>query len=325
MVRLARLSRVGSRLVSANVGATADAMQGAHHLLTEAGRQHLTESFRASYTTGADAVTTTVNTAPAFLDSVEMFSDLSRPNDISFYEVGRARSFEIQGNGYYFNIPRELVSDGEKLLFSQLLLKLATRCAKRARDEVAMDRGDGTDERQLVGVSLDLRDARGLYLRDFSNPESAETIGAAQAPNSRMLGAQMRAAAEESPDFFAVSGCTSMASVRIVIEAIQANARKLKKWTHIDLRGMEAKDSEETWRGFEIPVLIMSSVPACQEEFRHIFSAAAENPLILGVAAPSPVSRQEIDELLMEPPAPGRTIPSLLGPSEATGELAVLA
>eukprot|EP00966_Prymnesium_polylepis_P045484 1053342-Prymnesium_polylepis.3 len=91
-------------------------------------------------------------------------------------------------------------------------------------------------------------------------------VAGAKAPNSRMLGALMAAAAEESPDFFAISGCDSMQAVAIVADAIEGNRRTHKRWTHVDLRGMELLDAEESWRGFDIPVLLLSSVPACQGE-----------------------------------------------------------
>ena len=32
----------------------------------------------------------------------------------------------------------------------------------------------------------------------------------------------------------------------------------------VDLRGMEVPDAEESWAGFDIPVLLLTSLPVCQ-------------------------------------------------------------
>eukprot|EP00966_Prymnesium_polylepis_P045483 1053342-Prymnesium_polylepis.2 len=78
-----------------------------------------------------------------------------------------------------------MVSPGEKLSFSQKLLQLTTRCAKEARDEAASARGDAPP--QLVGVSIDIGDARGLYLRDHRTVETSETSAARAHPLPRAL------------------------------------------------------------------------------------------------------------------------------------------
>ena len=94
----ARMLNIGSRLVAASTSTT-DALQGTQHLLTAAGRSALISHYRDSYDAGAHAVTTAINAAPAFLDKAEFFSDFDRDNDLSFYEVGKATTFSLQGNG----------------------------------------------------------------------------------------------------------------------------------------------------------------------------------------------------------------------------------
>ena len=66
------------------------------------------------------------------------------------------------------------------------------------------------------------------------------------------------------PDFFAVSGCESAEAVGILGDILKANARTFQIWTHANLKGMTIPDDEPSYRGFDIPIVLMTSLPPCQ-------------------------------------------------------------
>ena len=114
----ARLRTIGSRIAVGNSFKSADPLRGTQHILTAEGRQKLVSHYAATFQSAPAAVCTSLDTSPAFLDSCGFFSDYSRQNDLSFYEVGKAQDFVLQGRGYPYNIPRDGVSPGEKKIFS---------------------------------------------------------------------------------------------------------------------------------------------------------------------------------------------------------------
>ena len=85
-------------------------------MLTASGRATLADSYRDAFLSGASAVLTSLDTSHAHLDAVGFFEDMSRDNDLAYYEVGKGNGeggFALQNNGYTFLIPREMVSVGD--------------------------------------------------------------------------------------------------------------------------------------------------------------------------------------------------------------------
>ena len=70
---------------------------------------------------------TDVDVTVGALDADNFFEDTTRPNDITYYEVGKGTKeggYALQNKGFKFCIPRVGVSPGEKLEFSALLAQL---------------------------------------------------------------------------------------------------------------------------------------------------------------------------------------------------------
>ena len=134
---------VGSRVVRARpLHHSTDALQGTQYLLTAAGRRALTDQWGSLMRTGVAGVCTSLNTTVRFLDGAKLYSDCSRDNDLSYYEVGGAKHGKLQtapslgglnslslhlnrSGGFRHCVPRDLVSIGEKKQFADLLGALA--------------------------------------------------------------------------------------------------------------------------------------------------------------------------------------------------------
>jgi len=284
--------RIGARIVAspAKNGAL-DALRGTQHLLTQAGRDILAAQYQAGYGAGAQAVVTKLDTTVAFLEESAIWDDMDRANDITYYEVGQgthAGKYATQGKGYRQCIPRLLVSVGEKERFASLLGQLAVTAVKSGRE--AAKATDG-----LVGASA-------IYSGDDA-----------------CLARQLLAAASESPDFFAIEGCATAADLERVAAVLEANKRREVMLKTTDGRGFEIPDEHPTPLGFDIPAMIIASVPPSHADFVAMAHAAAAEPRVVCLGAPTAVAQADCDKLL--PLLQGT---ALAGAAEAEGEIAIL-
>jgi hypothetical protein len=284
--------RIGARIVAvpAKNGAL-DALRGTQHLLTQAGRDILAAQYQAGYVAGAQAVVTKLDTTVAFLEKNALWDDMERANDISYYEVGQGTfegKYATQGKGYRHCIPRIDVSVGEKERFAHLLGQLAVTSVKSGRDAAKVTDG-------LVGAS------------------------ATYSGDDECLARQLVAAASESPDFFAVEGCATAADVERVAMVLEANKRREVMLKTTDGRGFEIPDEHPTPMGFDIPAMIIASVPPSHADFESLALAAAADPRVVCLGTPTAVGQADCDKLL--PLLQGT---ALAGAAEAEGEIAIL-
>ena len=258
---------VGSRLAVAN----GDALQGTQHLLTEDGRQVLSKQLCQLFKSGAGAVCTSVNTSIKHLDNVDFFTDFSRQNDLSYYEVG---GNDLQGKGYSHCVPRSAVSVGEKHLFCELLIQLAVRCAKEGRAAAELDHTTG--DAPLIGATVDIAD-------DMTGT---------------CIARQIAAAAKESPDFLVMNGCdTAPEAVCMVAEVLNAQARKFEVGAHVTWKGNKEQDDEASWTGHDIPSVILTSIVPSHEEFAEIAKSAAKEARIVGLGTPTVLEQSMLDDI----------------------------
>jgi len=284
--------RIGARIVAvpAKNGAL-DALRGTQHLLTQAGRDILAAQYQASYGAGAQAVVTKLDTTVAFLEKNALWDDMERANDISYYEVGQGTfegKYATQKKGYRHCIPRIDVSVGEKERFAHLLGQLAVTAVKSGREAAKVTDG-------LVGAS------------------------ATYSGDDECLARQLVAAASESPDFFAVEGCATAADIERVAMVLEANKSREVMLKTTDGRGFEIPDEHPTPMGFDIPAMIIASVPASHADFESMAHAAAAEPRVVCLGAPTAVAQADCDKLL--PLLQGT---ALAGAAEAEGEIAIL-
>ena len=304
--------RLGARIVASSALARGgDKLKGTQLLLTAAGRDELAAAYKAAFASGAAAVCTALDTSQSHLVAADFFSDMSRDNDMSYYVVGKGDGpggFELQGKGYTFCIPREMVSAGERRDFAGLLSEIATKTAQHAREEaLAASPGPAGVSPPLVGTTLRFTDQEdGTHLEDGSLHLGFR------------LEHQIVSAAAAATDFFAIVGCESAADVDFVGKLLAKNATRSERRYSTDLRGMEKLDDEPTTVGFDIPALILASSPPC-EAFTEMVEAAARSPHICGVASPTQLDEKDLDQL--QPLL--REGMMLAGTSEAAGELAV--
>jgi len=265
---------VGSRLAVAN----GDALQGTQHLLTEDGRQALSKQLCQSFKSGAGAVCTSVNTSTKHLDSADFFTDYSRQNDLSYYEVGAndgGLMRDLQGKGYTHCVPRSAVSVGEKHLFCELLIRLAMRCAKEGRDAAELDNTAG--DAPLIGATVDIDYGRSL--------------------GGTCIARQIAAAAKESPDFLVVNGCDSPEAVCMVAEVLNAQARKFEVGEHVTWKGNVMPDENASWTGHDIPAVILTSVLPSHEKFAEIAKSAAKEARIIGLGTTTVLEQSMLDDI----------------------------
>ena len=93
----------------------------ANTLLLEQGRAGIAAAHATKIAGGAAAVVADVDVTVGALDADNFFEDTTRPNDITYYEVGKGTKeggYALQNKGFKFCIPRVGVSPGEKLEFS---------------------------------------------------------------------------------------------------------------------------------------------------------------------------------------------------------------
>ena len=310
--------RIGARIVANSPFRKkgGDALRGTQLLLTKTGRDELFAAYKEAFAGGADAVCTSLDTSIDHLNRANFYSDMSRDNDMSYYVVGKGNGpggYELQGRGYTFCIPREMVAMGEKRDFAGLLCEQATNMAQKARD-AALEAapllpGETTP---LVGTTI-----------RFTTQQDGTPVGEKGVKDGTLhLGYRMEhqivSAATASTDFFAIVGCETASDVDFVSGLLEKNKETTERRYSTNLKGMPELDDEPTTKGFNIPALILASSPPC-EQFTEVVKAAARSPHICGVASPTQLDEGDLDELQ----ALLREDMILVGSSEAAGELAV--
>ena len=241
---------------------TEDPLRGTELLLTAAGRATLTELYRAQIEVAGEplAVCSGADWFVGSLDSQAFFSDYSRENDISYYEVNEPDgTLKItQPSGYQHCVPRELVSLGEKKIFVETLLTLDLECLAAAR-------GDETATK--VGLSLRVDGDVERYLK--------------------------AGAKSQVPDYFAAR-VDSVDAVRETISALEANRSRMELGSHVNLKGIRYDDAEESKVGFDTPVLFL---PAKGVDLAQVVAAARESSVVAGVVAPDALAPEAAEAL----------------------------
>ena len=266
----------------------------ANTLLLEQGRAGIAAAHATKIAGGAAAVVTDVDVTVGALDADNFFEDTTRPNDITYYEVGKGTKeggYALQNKGFKFCIPRVGVSPGEKLEFSALLAQLSVRAAASARDEAG-----GT---ALVGASVRYQ---AEALEGYDTPSAAVFYPLGQERDQIHLGDEGRAgaavavglthqlatAARENVDFFAVEGCATADDVGRLGALFESYPETKVKSRVTDTRGFD-HDGEEITAGFGAPVLLVAGGGA---DVRELARAAAAVPKIECLAATSATAEE---------------------------------
>lgn len=218
--------RVGARIVASSSFTKSDVMRGTQLLLTASGRATLADSYRDAFLSGASAVLTSLDTSHAHLDAVGFFEDMSRDNDLAYYEVGKGNGeggFALQNNGYTFLIPREMVSVGERRDAAGLLSELATAAVKQGRAAALAQSPDVGEA--LVGTTI-----------QFSSREDGTHLADGSLHLGLRLENQILSAAKMRPDFFAIAGCASAEDVGLVATILARNAPTMERRYRINLK-----------------------------------------------------------------------------------------
>mmetsp|Transcript_32165 Transcript_32165/g.37229 ORF Transcript_32165/g.37229 Transcript_32165/m.37229 type:complete len:256 (-) Transcript_32165:242-1009(-) len=225
---------------------TTDALLGTELLLLESTRETLRQSYQTQLTK-ADSnsiVTTSLNTAVQFCHTHNLYQDMSRQNDITYYKVGRGKkgvdeqtgeeySFETQELGYRQHIPRQMVSFGERLKFSGLLMELSVGILKEARDAAETETGP------MVGASVFTGDGLSSF-------------------GLECLENQLISGAKNKPDVFCVNGVTdSGTTIDQLKEILTKNEPRMVRLSTLDTTGTYFENEEDTEIGFDIPVVIV--------------------------------------------------------------------
>ena len=230
----------------------------ANTLLLEQGRAGIAAAHATKIAGGAAAVVTDVDVTVGALDADNFFEDTTRPNDITYYEVGKGTKeggYALQNKGFKFCIPRVGVSPGEKLEFSALLAQLSVRAAASARDEAG--------GMALVGASVRYQ---AEALEGYDTPSAAVFYPLGQERDQIHLGDEGRAgaavavglthqlatAARENVDFFAVEGCATADDVGRLGALFESYPETKVKSRVTDTRGFD-HDGEEITAGFGAP------------------------------------------------------------------------
>lgn len=243
-----RLSALAGRIAVSAPPPTSDVLRGAERLLLAPARAELRASYAALLSAGGggcDAVATGLNTSVSFLDRAGLFEDMSRENDVSYYvtgrggkgvtEDGREYAWEVQDSGYTHCIPRSMVSEREKVLFSSLLTSLACRELSAAAAEV------GGDCAPLRGASV--------HLEDDHRPNRTTL--------AECVGNQMRSAAAATADCFLVEGADTDEKLEAVRDALRDNRRRKVRLSRPGLTGIYVQDEDETEVGFDVPAVVL--------------------------------------------------------------------
>ena len=236
-----------------------DALLGTQQLLLEATRSAITGEYKAAIaSSGAGALATGLITNSAFLDRAGFFEDFSRDNDISWYEVGKAKkgvdesgeeyAWVTQDRGFKHLVPRDLVSPGEKRDFSLELQKFAISAARGGAGEV------------LVGATLNFEDG-------------ATLVGST-------LHCQVSAAVDAGADFITVQGVTAPSAIAELNAALEANATREVVLVDRNFTGFATPQEHPTTIGadFEAVVIAENASDAAA------FASEAANFSRIGVA-----------------------------------------
>ena len=204
--------------------------------------------------------------------------------DFLFCQVGKGTfegGYTTQGKGFKHCIPRVDVSVREKHLFADMLSRLAVDALKQGRDACGVV--DEQGKPPLMGASA------------YFTGDAA------------CLSRQLAAAAAAGPDFFAIEGAATASDVALISEVLDTNRRREVVLKSVDTRGFDVPDDKPTALGFDIPVMLLSAVPPCHEDFGDIVRAVAAEPRMMCLSAPTVVAQADRDALLplLQGEAPG--------------------
>mmetsp|Transcript_11096 Transcript_11096/g.16818 ORF Transcript_11096/g.16818 Transcript_11096/m.16818 type:complete len:243 (-) Transcript_11096:36-764(-) len=216
---------------------TKDKLLGTERLLLESNRLLLQKAYGDQLASGDfDVLTTSINTSVNFLDNHNFWNDMSRDNDISYYKVGRGKkgvdpvsgeefSFQKQGNGYRFCVPRTLVSLNEKRQFSGMMLQKAVVLLRDAMEASKHD--------AFLGASIFMED----------DLESLEH--------------QLQEAAKAAPGAFCIMDCDDAEKVEKLKEILLRNEKRMVRLSKPNTVGRMIKDDYDSEVGFDIPALVI--------------------------------------------------------------------
>jgi len=113
--------------------------------------------------------------------------------------------------------------------------------------------------------------------------------------DSGNVGDQMAAAAESSPDFFVVHGCSSLSDVQSLQDKLEKMAPRKIANDAVDTRGFALEGLEDKEVGFDIPVVLVAS---SMESFKEIMDAASKVPQIVCISSPEPLGESDRAEFI---------------------------
>lgn len=231
---------------------TKDKLLGTELLLLESTRKTLSDMYQKQVSSGNfDVVTTGLNTSVTFLQNHSFFEDMSRNNDISYYKVGRGKkgidpitgeeyAFEKQDKGYRFCIPRFLVSHGEMIQFSGMLIQKALEELKKAMD------GGGDSNGVMTGASIFMEDTNG-------GVDNCTQLGLECFENQL----QSAAGGISPPDVFCIECCDTAEKLEYVREILRRNEKRMIKLSTPNTTGHMTENDFDTEVGFDIPAVIL--------------------------------------------------------------------
>lgn len=248
----------GARLALRRV-ASQDLMKGTEHLLTAKGRATLAAHYAKA--TDVAAVATACDVSLAHLDKAQFWADYNRPNDISYYEVNAPdntlKLVQNPPSGYAHNVPRELVSEGEKRRFAATLQDLDLECARS------------------TGVSV------GLKVAAHDVPRAIQAGGLRGQQGTGGPDKPWKAG-HATPDFVVVD-VSSLDEAEQCVQAAEAAQPTMVLGSSVDTRGVRTDDAAPTQVGWDVRLIL---VPAKGVDV----STLAASPRVLGVVSPKPVA-----------------------------------